>query len=263
MSKVKRLSLVTRQTRKGQPFRRLVVISGDQGDVAGATHIAFALANRDGAEVTSLARADDHAEMRDALGVDARGALLIIGLERHGRANRLFGGAATSSAVRHPRVPVLAVPSNAKSLPRRAVAAIDFTPPSIASATLAASLLADDGILTIAHVASFTGAEARAGDLIDVYRAGERAKLQEAALEIRRRTGVSVETVVLTGTIADALLAYAAGSECDLIALGGHEQGFLDRLLLGSVRGKVLGAATCSVLIAPPEVDETEYRGTP
>ena len=261
MNRVEPSSSVTGTAPRGQPFRRLVVIAGDAGESSGAARIASALAHRDGAEVTSLVRADAPAEMRDAFGVEARGALLVISLEHHGRSNRLFGGAASSSAVRHPRVPILAVASNASALPRRAVAAIDFTPPSIASATLAASLLADDGILTIAHVAAFTGAEVRAGDLIDVYRAGERAKLEEAAQEIRRRTGVSVETVVLTGTIAEALLAYAAGSKCDLIALGGHEQGFLDRLLLGSVRGKVLGAATCSVLIAPPEVDETANRG--
>ena len=41
-------------------------------------------------------------------------------------------------------------------------------------------------------------------------------------------------------------------ARCGLIGLGGHAQGLLDRILLGSIRTKVLRGATCSVLIAPP-----------
>ena len=62
----------------------------------------------------------------------------------------------------------------------------------------------------------------------------------------------TVETVLLQGEAGQALLKYARAADVDLIRLGGHEQGLMDRILLGSIRTRVVRAATCSVLIAPP-----------
>ena len=58
--------------------------------------------------------------------------------------------------------------------------------------------------------------------------------------------------MILHGQIAPALLDYSARASCDLIALGGHEQGLIDRILLGSVRTRVVHGAKSSVLIVPP-----------
>ena len=60
------------------------------------------------------------------------------------------------------------------------------------------------------------------------------------------------------GQIGEALLEYANHATVDLIALGGHELGLVDRVLLGSIRTKVLRTAECSVLIAPPAPQETD-----
>lgn len=57
---------------------------------------------------------------------------------------------------------------------------------------------------------------------------------------------------MLEGNPAKAILAYARQHQCDLIALGGHAQGLMDRILLGSVRTEVLRGAKCSVLVVPP-----------
>jgi nucleotide-binding universal stress UspA family protein len=135
--------------------------------------------------------------------------MIIMGLGHHGRLDRLFGGETTIAVIRRARLPVLVVPPRMRSLPRHAVAALDFTEASIASATLAASLLVRGGTLTLAHVCSFAGVKARDGDLVDVYRAGARAKLEEALRAMRRRTSRRVDSVMLEGEPGDALLDYA------------------------------------------------------
>jgi nucleotide-binding universal stress UspA family protein len=58
---------------------------------------------------------------------------------------------------------------------------------------------------------------------------------------------------MLTGEPAGAIVAFARRERCDLIALGGHPMALFDRILLGSVRTRVVRDAACSVLIAPPD----------
>jgi nucleotide-binding universal stress UspA family protein len=184
--------------------------------------------------------------------------LIVMGLRHHGRLDRLFGGETTVPVVQHARVPVLLVSPDARSLPQSAVAAIDFSEASLAAASVAADLLDGDGTLTLAHVESFGDARAQPGDLIDLHRAGVRARLEAAVRRIRRRTRRRVATVTLHGETGDALLRYARETESELIALGGHELGLVDRVLLGSIRTKVVRGAACSVLIVPPERHEAD-----
>ncbi|HWH52050.1 MAG TPA: universal stress protein [Gemmatimonadaceae bacterium] len=178
--------------------------------------------------------------------------LIVLGLGRHGRLDRLFERETAIAVMRHARVPVLAVVPRARGLPNRALAAIDFTPASTAAATLAARLLAPGGTLVAAHVSAFSDAGMKPGGIADVYRTGARAKLEAVADELRRATTCAVESVLLDGNPGDALVRFARRTHCDLVALGGHEQGLVDRILLGSVRTRVVRAAPCSLLVAPP-----------
>jgi nucleotide-binding universal stress UspA family protein len=198
------------------------------------------------------------ASVINGLAGDAPRALILMGLGHHGRLDRLFGGETTVPVIQHAKVPVLVVASDARVLPRRAVAAVDFSEASMAAAAVAAELLDDDGTLTLAHVDSFGDAKAQPGDLVDLYRAGARARLDAAVRQVQRRTQRRVNGISLHGEIAEALLEYAARANCDLIALGGHELGLVDRILLGSIRTKVVRGAKCSVLIAPPEQHGTD-----
>lgn len=194
----------------------------------------------------------DPASVINDVALGAGASIVIMGLGHHGRLDRLFGGETTIPVIKRARLPVLVVPSGVRSLPHHAVAAVDFTAASVAAATLAASLLASDGTLTLAHARSFGDIQARDGDLVDLYRTGAQVKLDEAVRDMRRRTRRRVDSVMLTGEPGEAILRYAGRARCDLIALGGHEQGLMDRVLLGSVRTRVVRGAKCSVLIAPP-----------
>jgi nucleotide-binding universal stress UspA family protein len=179
--------------------------------------------------------------------------MIVLGTGRHTRLDRIFGSETAVAVMRNARIPVLAVHKRATGLPARAVAAVDFTDASLSAATVAAQLLAKDGALFVAHVCAFGEAKATRGDLIDLYRAGARARLDETVSLLRTRTKRRVDGVMLTGEAGSAIVAFARRERCDLIALGGHPMALLDRILLGSVRTRVVRDAACSVLIAPPD----------
>jgi nucleotide-binding universal stress UspA family protein len=185
------------------------------------------------------------------IAAETRASLLLMGLSHRGRLDRLFLGETAIAVIRQARVATLLVPPHVKLLPKRAVAALDFSAASMAAALLGARLLASDGTLTLAHVRAFEGVKTKDGDLVDFYRAGADAKLAEAAKELRRQTRRRIETVSLGGSPGESILSYARRARCDLIALGGDEKGLMDRILLGSVRTSVVRGASCSVLIAP------------
>jgi len=187
-------------------------------------------------------------------------SLIIVGLGQHGRLDRLFGTETAIAVMKHAKIPVLAVNAEAKALPSHACIALDFTPASLAAAEVAASLLSPTGKLTLVHACAFEGHASEPGDLVDLYRAGAKAKLDSAVARIRRRTRVKVEGKMIDGEPAETVLEFAHREQCDLIALGGHEQGLIDRVLLGSVRTRVLRSAKCSVLIAPPASVVTHGR---
>ncbi|MFI5229999.1 MAG: universal stress protein [Gemmatimonadales bacterium] len=178
--------------------------------------------------------------------------LVVLGHGRHGRLDRLFERETGIAVMHRARVPVLAVMPSARGLPKRALAAIDFTPASMAAAMLAARLLAPGGTLVAAHVSAFSDGRIKPGGIADLYRSGAKAKLQAMVDQLRPLTECTVESVLLDGNPGDALVRFARRTRCDLIALGGHEQGLVDRILLGSVRTSVVRAAPCSILVAPP-----------
>src|SRR5262252_3585365 len=99
-------------------------------------------------------------------------SLIVFGIGCHGRLKRFLGRETAVAVMRRARVPVLAAHPSATSLPRHALAAVDFTRASKTSAELASRLLAIGGTLTVAHVCAFGDAASHEGDLIDLYRAG-------------------------------------------------------------------------------------------
>lgn len=176
-------------------------------------------------------------------------SLIVLGRGAHHAWDRLFGPETAISVTRHARAPVLAVAPAARKVPSRVLAAIDFTKSSVNAAKLAARIMAPSGTLTLAHVTAFDESKAGEGSLAELYDTGVADKLDEYRREIHRETQRRVETAVLTGEVVPRLVEYANRERCDLIAVGGHHLGFVDRILMGSVRSGVLRSASCSVLI--------------
>lgn len=70
----------------------------------------------------------------------------------------------------------------------------------------------------------------------------------ERVREIAQRHDVPVETALIEGTPSKEVVRYATEEGCDLIVMGTHGRGGIDRLLLGSVAERVVRGSPVPVL---------------
>lgn len=79
----------------------------------------------------------------------------------------------------------------------------------------------------------------------------------------RRASDVKVEIVLREGNVVREILAQAADSRADLVVIGSHGRGGVQRLVLGSVAEKVLRQATCPVLTIRRGVSKPRRNRSP
>ena len=82
------------------------------------------------------------------------------------------------------------------------------------------------------------------GDLL--YDDGEAAL--KTVCELAADRGVDVETSVVDGSPSREIITHAERAGCDLVVMGTHGRGGIDRLLLGSVAEKVVRGSSIPVL---------------
>jgi nucleotide-binding universal stress UspA family protein len=92
------------------------------------------------------------------------------------------------------------------------------------------------------------------------YRAGVERRLEEFATQLERPDGITVKTHLCSGDPGPELLRLAEEVDADLIAAGSHGAGFIGRIVLGSVSGKLVHGARCSLLISPPRTVPSDLR---
>ncbi|MFB6131839.1 MAG: universal stress protein [Halanaeroarchaeum sp.] len=83
---------------------------------------------------------------------------------------------------------------------------------------------------------------------------GERAI--ETVTEAAEDAEVAVETALRSGSPSREIVRYAEEEACDLIVMGTHGRGGIDRLLLGSVAERVVRSSTVPVLTIRVGADE-------
>jgi nucleotide-binding universal stress UspA family protein len=136
--------------------------------------------------------------------------------------------------------------------------AVDFSQTSDDATATAVDLCRTNGAqLHLLHVVPDVhvpyGTEPIAFDFTELLRQGiETARLRLADLAARFPVAPGVSTTaVVHGAPAAAIVHYAREHGIDLIVLGAHGHGFLDRLLIGSVAERVTRRAPCAVLLVP------------
>ena len=85
----------------------------------------------------------------------------------------------------------------------------------------------------------------------------ERARLQSAASELvmrGRRDEVSTSFLIWEGDPAESIVDVAQSEGADVIVVGSHGRGGLERALVGSVSDQVIRRATCPVLVVRPTI---------
>ena len=177
--------------------------------------------------------------------------LIVVGLHVHSLADRLLRRETVLQVMQRASCPVLAVDSNRRTIPRRTLLAIDFSPSSIAAAREALRVIGDTGPVYLAHVlprvtVPFNG-DAQARYEPDI---AQRLSALRSTLEIPSH--MTTRVVLLQGDPAKELMTFADQQGIELIATG--TRGF--SLLRGSVVGRVatalVRAARCSLLVVPP-----------
>ncbi len=175
-----------------------------------------------------------------ASAADAHAASLIVlaATPRH-----RSGRAAQVLHVAH--APVLSVAPAWKGLVRRALVAVDFGPASVRAAEIALQLLEPGGTLTLFHVRPLPEFES-----VDAMEAAfERLRTM---LEAERPADVTIESKVAAGAVVDRILECASTIGADLVAVGTHGPGVLQRLFVGSTATSVLHGCPATVLVCPP-----------
>lgn len=183
-----------------------------------------------------------------------KAALVVMGLRRHGRVDRVVNDETALSVMRKAPGPVLGVAAGATGLPRRALVAMDFSRASVHAAVAAAQLMGKDGVLTLAYVESMMeyppGSSEGVIHTLGLDGAFERLERGLASKVLR------VDHVVLhhteSGAISHFLLDYAAEVSADLLVAGSARHGRVDRILLGSVSAELVRTGHYSTLIVPP-----------
>jgi len=179
---------------------------------------------------------------------------VVVGPGRHSALERFLTGDTVVRVVRHSASPVIAVPASGGILPSNGVAALDFGKASLAAAHSAAQLIGE-GVLHLLHVRPEIDLPATDPSAwSEVYESGSQSLLTKIADELKESApGVRTTTTLLRGHVSTVLLDYADTVDADLIAVGQHGYGVVDRFLFGTVAQTVLCAAPSAVLVAPPD----------
>lgn len=195
--------------------------------------------------------------VREASRIDA--AMIVMGLRRHGRADRVLNDETTLNVIRTASCPVFGVAPELMHLPKRILAAIDFSSASLAAASVARALLPRGSRLVLAYAPPLAMYPADDGEGV-IHSLGVQAGFEMAGRELGA-DGLTVDSVVLhrelKRQIADLLIEQADTISADLIAAGSARLSRVDRWMLGSVSTDLVRDGRYSVLVVPPERKQT------
>jgi nucleotide-binding universal stress UspA family protein len=173
--------------------------------------------------------------------------VIVMGAAPHRVLGQTVAGARAAQVLRGAACPVLSVAPEFAGLPRTIVVAVDFSPASCRAAQAALFLAAEGATVTLVHAVDSVregaaGAVDTTGVLFDRLR-GELAPYVPA--------GVVLKTHQVYGEVVQELLQCATSLGAELIAVGTHGPGLVERMFLGSTAANILHLAHCTVLASP------------
>lgn len=185
---------------------------------------------------------------RVAIEEDAQ--LIVLGIAKDARMDRIQLGSTVDSLVRHSRVPVLNVRGRAHAPYRHVVVATDFSEPSVHALSLAASWF-KGASLTVFHAYLPPGSTLTAGPVANdswgATVAQQCDSLVNEALPARAQIGL--QRVLERGSPETLLADYVTSADVDLVVLGSQGRSGLARALLGSTAENLLHSLDCDTLV--------------
>lgn len=184
--------------------------------------------------------------------------LIVVG--SHGRTGieRFLLGSVAENVAKHAARPVLVV-RGPQAVLRRIVLAVDGSEPADRAAELVARFPVPTGTeVTVCHIvrpfSPVIGPEYALNldqmiiEVTEQRRADGEALVAQMAGELRE-AGLAVTTAVREGDPAGEIVALAKAHEADLVVAGARGLSDIRALIVGSVTGRLLKEAPCSVLI--------------
>lgn len=201
--------------------------------------------------------------------------LIVMGTHGRGKVERLLLGSVAERVLRQSVCPVVTVPLNApEAMPRgpapfaRIVCGIDFSPSAECALETAIALAQESrGTLVLVHAIEvlplyYDFAPPAAVD-IDAWRKDAAERLRAMVPNDVRAT-CDVREVVVRGKAYQGVLDLADSVKADLIVLGTHGRGVIDRFFFGSTADHVVRQAGCAVMtvrsrpFARPQTQEAD-----
>ncbi|HSF43613.1 MAG TPA: universal stress protein [Thermoanaerobaculia bacterium] len=197
------------------------------------------------------------AEAAQRIGAD----LIVVGATGSGPFAAELLGSTADRVLRKAFCPVLVVREGFQVPPRRVLAPVDLSTLSGDAFRCGLDFLSQlEGCGEIrvqaVYASSFMDALAvrhRTGIPLEEVERSAGEELRRFVLENRSEAPFEVETAVLPGEARFEILRELGEHPADLVILGTHGRGGMDRLVLGSVASTVARKAPCSVLVISPE----------
>jgi nucleotide-binding universal stress UspA family protein len=182
---------------------------------------------------------------------DASARLLVLGGKHHAPPVRWLGGSTAHNAVRTIDVPLLVTASTVTRF-GRVLVAIDLSEaaaPTLTEAHAFAVLFgAELRVLTVVEPTPAIPDVGIQGDPSQPFRVAEaETRRLVDSLAISDRVEIRVDSGSPARTIADE----AAAWDADLVVVGSHGKGWVDRVLLGSTTERLLNRLPCATLVIP------------
>lgn len=180
---------------------------------------------------------------------DDGAALIVLGIAKDARRERLQLGSTVDHLVRKSPVPVLNVRSRPRTPYRHVVVATDFSPSSRQALRLAARWFGD-ARLTLFHAYTPPGATLTSPSAAnDTWRTAITQECDAHLAEAGLDTDTALQCLIEEGRPEALLADYVAHSDADLVALGAPGRTGLARTLLGSTAENLLHALDCDTLV--------------
>ena len=178
-------------------------------------------------------------------------SLVVVGGRHHGALARGLGGSTAHHLVRTSPAPVLVVA--ASSRPQRVLVATDLfgaAGPTLATAARYADLF--DAQLRVLHVVEPAKFPTVVPLSIDMAQFEQQSRLEfERLVELELSRVPPDDRVVRCGRADEEIAEEASAWGADLLVIGSHGRGWIDRLLIGSTTERLLNRLPTSLLVVP------------
>jgi nucleotide-binding universal stress UspA family protein len=199
-----------------------------------------------------VARAGRPGVVLDQVVREYEAGLVVVGGRHHGALARGLGGSTAHHLVRTSPAPVLVVEASGRA-PRRVLVATDLS--AAASATLStAGRYADllEARLRVVHVVEPAKFPTVVPLSLDMAAFEERSRAEfDRLVELELSRVPPDDRVVRRGRADEEIAEEAAAWQADLLVLGSHGKGWIDRLLIGSTTERLLNRLPASLLVVP------------